>query len=410
MASLQLRNQSWRIIFQYKNGQHFVTLGQIEEIDAQGVKARYEYLLRLIKQRILNVPAGMSIETFLLHDGKPPEYVSDKAPPQTTFAELRDSYLKTFSSGAIEASTLATAKIHLAHFATTLGEKFPINSLAARDLQKHIDRRLKEKNRSGEPIAPVTISKEIDTLRAAWNWGQRLGYVEGDLPTGGLVYPKSDEKLPFMTKAEIERRLARGGDAEELWECLYLTLPEIAQVLAEIKKRALRPWVYPMACFAAHTGARRSEMLRAERVDVDLHANVVTIREKKRSREKRTTRRVPVSPFLAEVLREWMLIDLGTPLLFWTYPVEGKKTRPQALPVHPSEAQRQLQAALAGSGWEGIKGFHCWRHSFISALASRGVDQRIIDDFVGHQTDEQRRRYRHLYPDLKQEAIRSVFG
>jgi hypothetical protein len=38
------------------------------------------------------------------------------------------------------------------------------------------------------------------------------------------------------------------------------------------------------------------------------------------------------------------------------------------------------------------------------------VDQRIIDDMVGHQTDEQRRRYRHLYPDVKQDAIRSVFG
>ena len=34
----------------------------------------------------------------------------------------------------------------------------------------------------------------------------------------------------------------------------------------------------------------------------------------------------------------------------------------------------------------------------------------IVDDMVGHQTDEQRRRYRHLYPDVKQDAIRAVFG
>ncbi len=37
-------------------------------------------------------------------------------------------------------------------------------------------------------------------------------------------------------------------------------------------------------------------------------------------------------------------------------------------------------------------------------------DQRIIDEFVGHQTDEQRRRYRHLIPDIKQKAITGVFG
>lgn len=51
-----------------------------------------------------------------------------------------------------------------------------------------------------------------------------------------------------------------------------------------------------------------------------------------------------------------------------------------------------------------------FRHSFISALASRGVDQRVIDDMVGHSTDEQRRRYRHLYPDVTQQAVLSVFA
>jgi hypothetical protein len=43
-------------------------------------------------------------------------------------------------------------------------------------------------------------------------------------------------------------------------------------------------------------------------------------------------------------------------------------------------------------------------------MASKGIDQRVIDDMVGHSTDEQRRRYRHLYPDVKQQAISSVFG
>jgi hypothetical protein len=43
-------------------------------------------------------------------------------------------------------------------------------------------------------------------------------------------------------------------------------------------------------------------------------------------------------------------------------------------------------------------------------LASKGVDQRIIDDLVGHSTEEQRRRYRHLFPDIKQQAIQDVFG
>jgi hypothetical protein len=53
---------------------------------------------------------------------------------------------------------------------------------------------------------------------------------------------------------------------------------------------------------------------------------------------------------------------------------------------------------------------HVLRHSFISALASEGVDQRVIDETVGHQSEEQRKRYRHLYPKVMRDAISRVFG
>ena len=43
-------------------------------------------------------------------------------------------------------------------------------------------------------------------------------------------------------------------------------------------------------------------------------------------------------------------------------------------------------------------------------LASQKIDQRIIDEFVGHTTEQMRRRYRHLFPDVKRDAIEKVFG
>ena len=54
-----------------------------------------------------------------------------------------------------------------------------------------------------------------------------------------------------------------------------------------------------------------------------------------------------------------------------------------------------------------------WVHeNFITddteALSAKG-DQRLIDEWVGHTTEEMRRRYRHLIPSLEQQAIRSVF-
>jgi integrase len=43
-------------------------------------------------------------------------------------------------------------------------------------------------------------------------------------------------------------------------------------------------------------------------------------------------------------------------------------------------------------------------------LAAAGIDQQIIDDIVGHQSEEMRRRYRHLTPALKSQAVLTVFG
>jgi integrase len=81
-----------------------------------------------------------------------------------------------------------------------------------------------------------------------------------------------------------------------------------------------------------------------------------------------------------------------------------------AAPVTKDEAGDHFRRAVAGSKWEVMRGWHVLRHSFISALAAKGVDQRVIDEFVGHTTDEQRRRYRHLSPDVRRKAIGEVFG
>jgi integrase len=68
--------------------------------------------------------------------------------------------------------------------------------------------------------------------------------------------------------------------------------------------RPVSPWVYALFCFAAHTGTKRSEIVGALSSDVDLAGSVVTVREKKRDKSKRTTRRVPLRPFLEEVLAD----------------------------------------------------------------------------------------------------------
>lgn len=393
MASLQERNGSWRIIFQYNQKQHAVTIGQVSQTEAAQWKSRAENLLMRLGQNLLEIPRGCGVTDFILHDGKPPvdpELVRHK---ETTLHQLRGAYIGTFSNGAIEKNTLYTAGIHLGHIETTFGKNFILSGLTLAKLQKHIDRR-------GKDVSPITTKKEIDTFRAVWNWGVRMKWVDQPFPSAGLVYPKTDEKLPFMNWQEIERRIKAAGDADQLWECLYLQDKEIAELLNYVKTKKAQPWVYPAVVMAAHTGARKSEIIRARVEDVEFENAVITIREKKRAKGIRTTRRVPMSTLLARALKSLATRQHGKTYLFG----------PGENPLSVQAMHQALERTLDESKWSVIKGWHTLRHSFISACACRGSDQRFIDEWVGHQTEAQKVRYRHLYPSVQAAALKSVFG
>ena len=78
--------------------------------------------------------------------------------------------------------------------------------------------------------------------------------------------------------------------------------------------------------------------------------------------------------------------------------------------VTEDQAHDHLRRSLRTSRWSVIKGWHIARHSFASNCAAKGIDQRLIDRWLGHTTDEMHRRYQHLIPNHEQEAIGAVFG
>jgi integrase len=452
VASIQKKGSGWYCTFYHASERYTFAIGKVDEAEAKAVSAKTDYLLMRMNQGLVHLPDGADIVQFVQLDGNLPK----AGPlPETVFREFCALYLKAVGDGAIETNTLCTVNTHLVlqrrlnellrsdrksfalsdlrscgprhvlemyfcksytaigargilgffgrfaqqasqrcavvldHVARTLGESFAMGKLSVSHLQRHIDRRKKV-------VTGVTIKKEIDTLRTAWNWSVRLGKVKGDFPSHGLIYPKETDKLPLMTWTEIERRIAAGGDPDTLWECLYLTLPEIEEFLAFVKTRKAPPWFYPMILFAAHTGTRRSEMIRAMCEDVNLAEGVVTICEKKRVKGRLTTRRVPLSDTLAEELRIWMP---GRISLFGS----GAAAR------SVQGTQKAFVRAVKGSKWAVVPGYHALRHAFVSALVTKGVDQRIIEELAGHMDEKTSRRYRHLAPNLKADAIKSVF-
>jgi len=439
MASLELRNQTFRVVFMYAGRKYAYSLDTGDRQTAEALRGGVEKTLMLIDQKVITVPQGADLIAFIKAGGRIDAPVAPP-PERLTLLALQKAYLEALSVGSMEANSLDTVKMHLRHFVATLGERFAIRELTLGDLQRHVNERAKKKYRD-KPLSPVTLRKEMASFRAAWNWGVLGGRLDGPFPNKGLKFPKADERPPFMTWQEIERKLVNLNEREreELWDCLFLQQAEVTQLLEYVRGRAAHGWIYPAVCFAAHTGARRSEVLRVRLQDLDLETGHVLIREKKRAQGTRTNRRVPLSSFLSGVLREWLKSHPGGQHLFSqagevgrskkrsrTTGHRGQNTRATTLKgrratvrqrdtqdvvaVTRDEAHDHFQRTLEGSKWQVLKGWHVLRHSFISNCAAKGVDQRLIDSWVGHTTEEMRKRYRHLIPNVEQQALTTVFG
>ena len=380
---------------------------------ADAAASHVEENIRLVGEGRLELPNDVDVPTFLLSDGKLAE--KPKVASNIQLGSLFDEYRALTPEGALEASSIQTFRTHMRHVYRILGHSTLLRSIRTGDLQRFVTARSKEQGRRGK-VSPVTIRKELGTFASLWNWARSQEFVTDPFPRKGVVFPKHDDKPPFQTWTQIERQIKRDGlndyDAIPLWESLYLDTGEIAELLRFIDDRSDYPFVYPMCVLAAYTGARRSELCRAKVADFDFQDSTFVIRERKRSRVKRTMRVVPLASVARKVVKKWVAEKEVSPFMF---PEEHRVERQRSVKaepgaVSPNEASEHLNHVLSKSKWEPIPGWHVFRHSFISNCASRGVDQRFIDSWVGHQTDEQRNRYRHLFPDSQQQAIDSVFA
>jgi hypothetical protein len=70
MAAVQKRNGSYRVIFRYRGKQHAFTMGEVSEQEAATKASQVNYLLMRLRQRLLVLPPGVDIVSFVEHDGK----------------------------------------------------------------------------------------------------------------------------------------------------------------------------------------------------------------------------------------------------------------------------------------------------------------------------------------------------
>ncbi len=403
MAWLERRGKRFRVVFRFQDQRFLAVLKTADAKEAEACRGRVEENLRLVERGRLTVPDGADLGLFLLSDGKleqPVELVRT-----VRLAELFATYRAQFTTGAKEVITRAMEDIHMNHLARLIGKQTPLSAITAGTVQQFVDARSREKW-NGHPVKPKTVRKAVATLRFVWNWAYRQGHVPTRFPEVELVFAKEKQAEPFRTYDQITAILARGVTdprrVRELWDGLLLDPAQVAEVLAHVRRKTSARYLHPFLVTAAYTGARRAELFRARVEDFDFDAKLVLLREKKRSRDTETFHTVDMTPGVEAVMRAYFAgVHPGGQLAFCS---AADRT------LTDGQTWKAFRSGVKGSKWHVLRGYHAFRHSFASNLAAAGVDQRVIDELMGHTTVEMQKRYRHLFPDQRRQAVLSVFG
>jgi len=407
VASLRkTRMGSFTVCFRFEGRQFQRALKTKNKEDADAAQKKVEYTLYEIARGIQSIPDGVDPGDFIVNGRTEPQPRQPSSLPPS-YANLIESYLRDHQ-GHKAPSSLGTERTHLHNLQRCLGKKsdIAINRITKDDLETALRKR-------NDEVAATTVMKERQTLMSYFKWakGKEDAQIRSSPAEDLCVFQEDREAERFRTLGEIEQVLARGGlsdlEVEKHWECLYLDQFQVGEVLALVEKRARHDFIFPMFALVAYTGMRRGEMLRLRWSDVNFDARLITARSRKQSRQtEQTSRDIPMHSRLREILADYLQRrPKGQHVIC---KVDSSK------PLTASMAHDHLQRTLRDSPWEqtmpsGTKkvviGFHTFRHSIASNLAVQGVDQRLIDALMGHQTPQMTKRYQHLFPESRRAAV-----
>jgi len=416
MASIHQDNRThnWIIAFRWLGRQYRRSCATTIRSEAEGLKARVEDVIRLLKQGRIEMPQEADPGVWIMSDGKLKNKPTDNGSTPVSVRSICDMYYENQIDKA--ETTLGGERVHISHLTRLLRPDARFASLTLQKMQAYVNRRITEDNRLGTTVSGKTVKKELTTFMQVWDWARQRDFVNGLCPIKdthrprrwAVKIPKPEDNERFMTWEEIERRIARGGltgdEQKELWKYLFLDEVRIRELLKHVEKKAAHSFIYPMIAFVTYTGVRRSEMCRTRIDDIMTDDNVVRVRERKRRKDwASTTREVPLHPALKKIMLPWLATHPGgqyaiTPPLA----MPRGKTRADFKMLTFQEAQCHFKQTLVGSKWEVIRGFHVLRHSFGALCTRAGIPMNVFAEWMGHTTEEMMRLFQHLFPQDEQ--------
>jgi integrase/recombinase XerD len=176
---------------------------------------------------------------------------------------------------------------------------------------------------------------------------------------------------------------------------VILSIAEVRTILAHLK--LLRYRVCLTTIYAC--GLRLQEGTHLQVPDIDSARLLVHVRGGKGAKD----RYVPLPQPTLELLRQYWKTHRHP---VWIFPAPGRGgiAMPTATaPMPRSSVQDAFRAALTASGIHKRASVHTLRHSYATHLLEAGVNLRLIQEYLGHNTPTTTAIYTHL--TLKADAI-----
>jgi integrase len=411
MANLGQKDGIYHIRFRFGGREYKKSLRIRNRADAEAARNLAEVTIHRLHTGQTTVPDGVDTGDFITSGGTLEAPPSAPGEPDAEPVALPSTRTLTDAYGESVRNIMAPSyhysqMMHLRHLLRFLGGQADVScdQVTFHDLDRYLKKRLGERHEN-------TAERERITLMQFYKWVVQQKHLAQSPAVGLTRIVGGEDPDNFKTLAEIKEIIERGGLSDEevlgLWECLYLNPKEIAGLLATVRRNAQVDYSYLLHAIPAYTGMRRGEVLRFRWLDVSFTDNYITARSRKQSRRKKeSTRQIDLHPELKKELLAW----------------RDKRPRGQLVicdvdslePINNDRANRCFWGPMRHTEWclnnarHWFKvGFHSYRHSFASNLAAAGVDQRIIDRFMGHQTEAMRKRYQHLFPNNRRSAIES---
>lgn len=399
----------FQVRFRFGGKRPFRSLHTTDEEEAKAQKLLIERTISDLQLGRAVVPAGVDPIDFIVSGGVLTQCPG--VPGQAkSLGEVREAYRES-KEGVGEKASLNTEMTHCKRLEEYLGEGTLFSTINTEKLGKYVKWRRTKNGLHGKKVQDVTIRKELATFYRLVKFAKARDWEVGRIDKSEVKTDNPDELPRFQTRSEIEDQINRGGLTDEeqrqLWQCLYLRPAEVLDLLKHVKEHADEPHALPIFAIAALAGVRRSEIIRMEYADVDFRKGLLNIRQKKAYRNKGNSfRYVDIHPKLAKILKDWVRKHPGGRYLF---PVTRPAGDDRPRHLTQDEATKLFDTVVKGSKWEVLKGYHCLRHSFASICAMKGLRDSTIDAWMGHQTEEMRKRYRHLFPEANKAEMAKLF-